>query len=98
MVTQFLAQDAIGLIDDALTKVVSARATVGAQISRLEYTIQNLATARENLAMSESRIRDLDVAEESTNFANNQVLVQSGVAMLAQANQIPSYALQLIQG
>lgn len=98
MVTQKHAQQAIGEVDAALTKVVTARATVGAQISRLEYTIQNLATSRENLTTSESRIRDLDIAEESTNFAKYQILVQSGIAMLAQANTIPQMALQLIQG
>ncbi len=98
MVTQDLAQNAISQIDRALTMVVSARATVGAQVSRLEYTIQNLDTARENLVTSESRIMDLDVAEESANFANAQVLVQSGIAMLAQANQMPQMALSLIRG
>jgi flagellin len=98
MVSQDRARNAIGKIDAALTRVVSARATIGAQVSRLEYTIQNLATARENLVAAESRIRDLDVAEESTAFASHQVLVQSGIAMLAQANQLPQMALQLIQG
>jgi flagellin len=98
LVTQELAREAIGQLDRAVQRVVSARATVGAQVSRLEYTVQNLNSARENLTTSESRIRDLDVAEESTNFAKNQILVQSGVAMLAQANQLPQMALQLIQG
>jgi flagellin len=98
IITQDLARDAIGEIDRALSMVVSARATVGAQVSRLEYTIQNLATAAENLTTSESRIRDLNVAEESAAFANNQILVQAGVAMLAQANQLPQIALTLIRG
>ncbi|MDR2105141.1 MAG: hypothetical protein LBP51_05230 [Deferribacteraceae bacterium] len=98
LVSQERAQEALGKIDRALTMVVSARATVGAQVSRLEYTIENLATATENLISSESRIRDLDVAEESTNYAKNQILVQSGIAMLAQANQIPQMALTLISG
>ncbi len=98
VVSQELARQAIGDIDRALARVVSARATIGAQVSRLEHTIENLATARENLTAAESRIRDLDVAEESTNFTKYQILVQSGVAMLAQANQLPQVALQLIQG
>jgi flagellin len=98
MVSQEHARKAIGQIDRALTMVVSARATVGAQVSRLEYTINNLNTAAENLTTSESRIRDLDVAEESAVFANNQILVQAGIAMLAQANQLPQMALTLIRG
>lgn len=98
VVSQDNAQSAIGLIDNALTKVVSARATVGAQISRLNYTIDNLATSQENLTAARSRIVDVDVASESTALTQAQVLVQSGVAMLAQANQIPQMALQLLQG
>jgi flagellin len=98
LVSQERAQQAIGKIDRALTMVVSARATVGAQVSRLEHTIENLATATEYLVASESRIRDLDVAEESTTYAKNQILVQSGIAMLAQANQLPQMALTLISG
>jgi flagellin len=98
LVSQDRAREALGKIDRALTMVVSARATVGAQVSRLEHTIENLATATEYLIASESRIRDLDVAEESTIYAKNQILVQSGIAMLAQANQLPQMALTLISG
>jgi flagellin len=98
VVSQERAAESLGKIDRALTMVVSARATVGAQVSRLEHTIENLATAAEYLIASESRIRDLDVAEESTTYAKNQILVQSGIAMLAQANQLPQMALTLISG
>ncbi|QAR34231.1 flagellin [Geovibrio thiophilus] len=98
LVSQTLAQRAIPDIDAALNKVVTVRATIGAQINRLEYTITNLDTARENMTAAESRIRDLDVADEMATFTRYQILSQSGVAMLAQANQIPQMALSLLQG
>ena len=98
LVSQTLAQRAIPDIDAALSKVVTVRATIGAQINRLEYTSTNLDTARENMTAAESRIRDLDVADEMATFTRYQILSQSGTAMLAQANQIPQMALQLLQG
>ncbi|PLX66503.1 MAG: flagellin, partial [Denitrovibrio sp.] len=61
-----------------------------------EYTIVGLDTARENLTASESRIRDLDFAQEMTEFTRNQILNQAGTAMLSQANSLPQMALQLI--
>ena len=64
--------------------------------NRLEHTINSLNTSSENLTAAESRIRDLDIAVASTNLASQQVLMQSATAMLAQANQIPSYAMQLL--
>jgi len=96
MVDQQLAQDSITQIDDALEKISSVRATIGAQINRLEYTIVGLDTARENLTASESRIRDLDFASEMTEFTRNQILNQAGTAMLSQANSLPQLALQLL--
>ena len=93
-----LAQEAITKLDKAIERVNAARATVGAQINRLEYTIQNLNTATENLTAAESRIRDLDIAAETSNLTRNQVLVQAATAMVAQANQVPQQALMLIQG
>ncbi len=93
-----LAQKAITKLDKAIERVNASRATLGAQINRLEYTIQNLNTARENLTAAESRIRDLDIAEETSNLTKNQVLVQAATAMVAQANQIPQQALALLQG
>ena len=92
-----LSQRSITKIDKALEILTATRATVGAQMNRLEYTINNLETARENLTAAESRIRDLDIAEETTNLTKNQVLVQSATAMVAQANKIPQQALALLQ-
>ena len=92
------AQKALSKIDMALEQISAARATSGAQMNRLEYTINNLNTTRENMVSAESRIRDLDIAQASSDLAAQQVLLQSATAMLAQANQIPSYASQLLQG
>ena len=92
-----LSQRSITKIDKALEILSSTRATVGAQMNRLEYTISNLDTARENLTAAESRIRDLDIAEETTNLTKNQILVQSATSMVAQANRIPQQALTLLQ-
>ena len=91
------AQKAITKLDMALEQISAARATAGAQMNRLEYTITNLNTTRENMVSAESRIRDLDIAQASSDLAAQQVLLQSATAMLAQANQIPSYAAQLLQ-
>ena len=90
------AQKAITKLDMALETISKARATAGAQMNRLEYTINNLNTTRENMVAAESRIRDLDIARASSDLAAQQVVLQSATAMLAQANQIPSYALQLL--
>ena len=90
------AQKAITKLDMALETISKARATAGAQMNRLEYTISNLNTTRENMVAAESRIRDLDIAQASTDLAAQQVVLQSATAMLAQANQIPSYAMQLL--
>jgi flagellin len=62
----------------------------------LEHTIQNLGVTKENLASSESRIRDTDMAAEMSEFTRNQIMSQAGVAMLAQANQVPQQVLQLL--
>lgn len=97
LVSQSLAQKAIPDIDAAIDRVVSIRATIGAQINRLDHTIVNLDTAKENMTASESRIRDLDIAEEMATFTRYQMLSQAGISMLAQANQIPQQALQLLQ-
>ncbi len=90
------AQKSITKLDQALEKISKSRAIAGAQINRLDYTINNLNTTRENLVASESRIRDLDIAQASADLVARQVLLQSATAMLAQANQLPSYAAQLI--
>ena len=97
MVSQELSQKSITKIDRALELVSAGRATIGSQVNRLGYAISNLDVARENLIAAESRIRDLDVASEMANFTRWQILNQSGTAMLAQANQLPQLALQLLQ-
>ena len=95
--TQYDAQRAITEIDNALTKVVSTRAKIGAYINRLNSTINTLATAEENTTSSESRIRDTDIARETTAMTTAQVAYQANIAILAQANQIPAIALSLLQ-
>lgn len=91
------AENAITSINTAIGKVSEQRATLGAYQNRLEHTVTNLQTANENLTAAESRIRDLDMALEMTNFTRNNILNQAGQAMLAQANQLPQGILQLLQ-
>jgi flagellin len=90
------AQAALATIDAAIEKVSSGRATLGAAQNRLQVTISNLASAGENLSAANSRIRDVDVAEESSALTRNSILMQAGVAVLAQANQSPAMALKLL--
>jgi len=97
LVSQKLAQKAIPDLDLALGRIVTLRATIGAQVNRLEHTINSLDVATENMTASESRIRDLDIASEMATFTRYQILNQSGISMLAQANQIPQMALSLLQ-
>lgn len=96
--SQEASQRAITEIDNALTKVTSERAKMGAQINRLEYAMNSLAAHEENTTASESRIRDTNVAAETTAMTMAQVGYQANIALLAQANQIPGMALQLLQG
>jgi flagellin len=91
------ANRTIGVIDDALHKIGKQRADLGAYYNRLETASKGLMTAYENTQASESRIRDADMAEEMVDLTKNQVLVQSGTAMLAQANQKTSSVLQLLR-
>jgi flagellin len=90
------AGDLITSLDAALGYISSSRATLGAAQNRLQHTIANLGTTSENLSASNSRIRDVDVATESSNMAKSQVLEQAGVSVLAQANQLPQLALKLL--
>ena len=90
------ANDAIARLDKAISQVSDQRAILGALQNRLEHTIANVGVARENIAAAESRIRDVDMAEEMMSFTRNQILLQAGVAMLAQANAIPQIVLQLL--
>ncbi|MBS4195510.1 flagellin N-terminal helical domain-containing protein [Lederbergia citri] len=91
------ASDAIAAVDNSIKIVSEQRAKLGAYQNRLEHTVTNLQTANENLTAAESRIRDLDMALEMTNFTRNNILNQAGQAMLAQANQLPQGILQLLQ-
>ena len=94
--TQADAERAITTIDNAMDKVSRKRSELGAYQSALEKTIYYLSIASENTQASESRIRDVDMAKEMTEFTKNQVLMQSGTAMLAQANQKPQSILRLL--
>ena len=94
--TQQAAQEALVAINNAIVSKDKIRAHLGAMQNRLENTVTNLTVQSENLQAAESRIRDVDVATEMTNFVRNQVLTQSAVAMLSQANSMPQMALQLI--
>ena len=87
----------IDTINDAITTVSGERATLGAMQNRLEHTISNLDTSQENLTAAESRIRDVDMAEEMMSFSKNNILQQVAQAMLAQANQQPQGVLQLLR-
>jgi len=88
---------ALGVIDEALSIVSTERAKYGASMNRLGTTISSIETMRLNLSAANSRIRDVDVASETATLARNQVLSQAGVSMLAQANQLPQLALNLLQ-
>ena len=94
--TQEQAQKALVGINNAIVSKDKIRAHLGAMQNRLENTITNLTTQSENLQAAESRISDVDVATEMTNFVRNQILTQSAVAMLSQANSMPQMAMQLI--
>lgn len=96
--TQELAQQALGALNQAIISKDKIRASLGAIQNRLQNTITNLSIQAENLQASESRISDVDVASEMTEFTRQQILSQSAVAMLAQANSLPRMAMQLIQG
>jgi flagellin len=89
---------AITALDTAINTVSSNRGTIGAMQNRFDSLVENLQITTENLAASESRIRDTDMAAEMVEFTKNQVLSQAGTAMLAQANQIPQGILSLLKG
>jgi flagellin len=90
------ADAAIDALDDAIEDISSRRAGLGAMQNRLSTTMSNLETYASNLSAANSRIVDVDVAEETANLTKSQILMQAGTAMLAQANQGPSMALQLL--
>ncbi|MDY6968350.1 MAG: flagellin [Spirochaetota bacterium] len=90
------ANMAIGIMDNALQRLAKQRADLGAYYNRLEMTAKGLMTAFENVQAAESRIRDVDMAEEMVEFTKNTVLVQTGTAMLAQANLQPKSVIRLL--
>lgn len=92
------AQSALSNLDSAISAVASARATYGATQNRLSATIDSLQVTSQNFTAAVSRIQDADIAYETSQFTKNQVLVQSGVAVLAQANALPQQALALLRG
>ena len=96
--TQAAAQRALTGINDAIISKDKIRANLGAMQNRLENTVSNLQIQAENLQAAESRISDVDVSTEMTEFVRNQILSQAAVAMLSQANSLPRMAMQLIGG
>lgn len=95
--TQERANTAITTINDAITKVSTQRSQLGAVQNRMEHTIRNLDNAAENTQAAESRIRDVDMALEMSEFTKKNILTQASQAMLAQANQLPQQVLQLLR-
>src|SRR3954454_15670176 len=91
------SQLSLSVIDDALVRVNSIRADLGAMQNRLQATINNLAIGDENLSQANSRIRDTDMAEEVSEMTKQHILMQSGISVLAQANNTNSHALKLLQ-
>ena len=90
------AQAAATSVDGAIDNVLSARATLGAQMSRFDFVSANLATSVENIDAARSTLMDVDVAAEMANYSSRQVVMQASVAMLAQANQMPQNLLKLL--
>lgn len=90
------AQNSLGSIDKALTSVTTVRAEFGAMQNRLQSIVNNIMISRENLASANSRIRDADIAEETTELTKNQILMQSGTSVLGQSNSTIKTALQLL--
>lgn len=91
------ALTALGRIDGALQTISTNRAKYGATMNRLDVSISSIQTMRLNITAANSRIRDVDVAQETADLSRNQILSQAGSAVLAQANQLPQLALQLLK-
>lgn len=92
------SNEALGVLDDAINNISLVRAQLGAYQNRLEYTGNNLNTATENMTSSLSRILDVDMAEEMAHYTQLNIISQSGMSMIAQANQRPEQVLQLLRG
>jgi len=91
------AKSALAFLDTAIDYITAARGSLGAIQNRLDKTIANLEIVVENNTSADSRLRDADMAREMSKFTRDQILVQTGTAMLAQANQIPTSVLKLLQ-
>lgn len=91
------ANNAIGFFDNAIRMVSESRSRLGAYQNRLEHTVSNITTTAENMTAAESRIRDVDMALEMSEFTKNSIINQAATAMLAQANQMPQGVLKLLQ-
>jgi flagellin-like hook-associated protein FlgL len=96
--TQSNAQEALDALDKAIAKKENCRARLGAYINRLENTIENLEIMHDTLQAAESRISDVDIASEMTDFVRNQVLSQAAISILSQANALPEMAMSLLNG
>jgi flagellin len=96
LTSQTGAQNAIDALDTAIQSVATSRGTLGTTQNRLTVTLTNLSNMHENLSAANSRIKDVDVADESAQMTRNQILQQAGTAVLAQANSLPQSALSLI--
>lgn len=97
LASQAGATAAVSIIKDAINYVSRIRGNLGAIQNRLEHTINNLSVQTENITAAESRIRDVDMADEMMSYTKNNILVQASQAMLAQANMVPQGVLQLLQ-
>jgi flagellin len=87
---------ALGVVKTAINRLATDRATIGASLARLNYTHDQLSVQKTNIDAANSQLKDVDVATESTNYAKMNILVQSGTAMLAQANTLPQSVLKLL--
>jgi flagellin len=85
-------------VQTAINEVSELRGTLGSQVNRLDIKMDNLTTEKQNLEAANSRIRDTDVAKETADLTQNQILVQAGTSMLSQANSSPQTALSLLGG
>ena len=98
LMSEVSAEGALKVLDGAISTVSSERSKLGAIQNRLEHTINSLGTSSENLTAAESRLRDVDMANEMMQFTKNNILSQAAQSMLAQANQQPQGVLQLLRG
>ena len=94
---KFSSQRSLGIIDIAIDEVASIRGELGALENRLTSTVKNIGISVENLSAARSRIKDVDIANESAELTKRNILMQAGISVLSQANNVPQMALQLLQ-